>query len=73
LAYFKRRYPVACAVCAQHRKLFQNGICAKCNEADGLRECSRCGALMPVLLKFHGRSRRCTDCANALRRARRRG
>lgn len=73
LGYFKRKYPTACSVCSEHRRLDQNETCRLCNEASGLRQCRGCGELLPVLLKYYGAGRaRCNDCVNALRRSRRR-
>ena len=71
--YFKRRYPVPCGVCSEHRRLDSNGNCQKCNELQGLRQCKKCRNLLAVSLQFYGHKTFCKDCLGGLPKSRRRG
>lgn len=70
--YFKRRYPIPCSTCAQHRKLDGNSLCRECNEASGLRECRECTNVLLAELHFYRKRKTCNECANRLRFGRRR-
>lgn len=61
--YFQKRYPTPCSTCGRHRKLLSNGVCVKCNEEVGLRQCRKCGFLLPSLLSFHRKKKTCEQCS----------
>lgn len=66
-AYFKKRYPVACSTCGQHRALDVNGACRPCNTMQGLRQCKDCGELLAISLDFYSTKRRCRKCLSLRR------
>jgi hypothetical protein len=62
--YFGKKYPNTCNCCLKHRPIDSNGMCRKCNEDSGLRQCyAGCGRVLPLFLYFFGRSRVCKDCS----------
>lgn len=69
--YYTARYPdTVCGSCVKHRPLDSDGVCARCHEAMGLRECrGPCQGLLPALMMFYGRSKVCRDCQKVLKAA----
>jgi len=63
-AYFKRRYPIPCASCKEHRRLAFNGVCVECLESQGLRVCKTCNNMLLKHLHFYGHRQVCTACLN---------
>lgn len=62
-SYFEKKYSTICNCCLKHRQIDSNGMCRKCNEESGLRQCyAGCGRVLPLFLYFFGRSRVCKDC-----------
>jgi hypothetical protein len=61
-AYYESKYLTKCACCLKSRELDVNLSCKACNEASGLRQCLKCGEVLPLYLKFYGRSRTCKNC-----------
>jgi len=61
-------YP-QCTKCSQHKKVNSNKICTKCNEADGIRECSNCGDILPITIGFYGVKKVCRFCIKEAKRA----
>lgn len=57
-----------CPTCANFCRPDSNGVCQKCNEVQGLRQCRSCGLLLPALLSYWGHKRRCNSCVSTARR-----
>lgn len=51
-----------CSTCNKNTELNSNGICKKCNKIDGLRQCNKCGFILPILLSFYDRHGVCKGC-----------
>ena len=65
-SYLKTKYPKPCPKCHKHKRQNRNGVCTKCNEARGLRECRGvCCALLPIAMCFYSGKVRCKDCLRA--------
>lgn len=58
----QRKYPVPCPSCLFHRRIDVNGDCWKCNLERGLKQCSKCGELLPLFLSFSRKGRTCDSC-----------
>ena len=60
--YYKGKYKDICVSCSRNRKLDNNGICSKCNQQQGIRECKVCGYLLPIFLSFYETKKVCKYC-----------
>lgn len=66
--YYAKRYPdTICASCQYHRPLDSDGVCRRCHEETGLRECRGCCRLLPALMAFYGRATTCKECSKVLK------
>lgn len=68
-----KRYDVFCKKCGLPSTINQNGVCKRCNYADGLCECRVCKKLLPLAYSFDGKHRQCKVCMAQKRRERRKG
>ena len=60
--YFSKRYETICAQCMRHRPLDSNGICKRCNEETGMRECNGCREILLLFVEFRGARKTCEKC-----------
>ena len=68
-AYYARKYPNStCTSCSQNRRLDKNGVCPRCNEDAGLKQCKRCGDLLPLAWSFYAERKVCKLCLAQQRR-----
>lgn len=61
---YKHQYPTPCSHCGYHRRLNSNQVCAKCNHSQGLRECWKCHAILPIFISFYSSTTMCKQCVN---------
>lgn len=60
--YQRARYQEPCIQCYQYTKVASNRLCSKCNEEKGLKECRKCGELLPIPLSFYKTRATCKTC-----------
>jgi hypothetical protein len=64
--YYRLRYDTVCGCCTRHRPIEADGLCKGCLEELGLRLCRRCQKILPNLLSFYGKRRKCKECMKAV-------
>lgn len=60
--YYMKRYGKVCPNCMKAGKILSNGICKKCNHEIGLKQCKKCGQVLPAALCFYSTKSTCKQC-----------
>lgn len=60
--YHATKYDRNCMACLKPRRLDSNGICNRCNDDAGKRECRKCGEMKLRYFNFYGPRRVCISC-----------
>jgi len=65
--YHATKYDQKCMACLKPRALDSNGICNRCNDAAGKRQCRLCNEMRLRYFDFYERRRVCRHCMAARR------